>query len=148
MAITCNFTFNKIYNTQHYSLNVSHGDNITNIIYILAFKGSIQSFFNRELQLYKCFYIIWNTAQIMNQNGIFKKKALKRKKYYNLQFIQLKFKVFQLGTLQTLVFFKVKQIELSRTIGTSFLICLILVQFEANLAQSSFEYLSFITFIT
>ena len=62
-------------------------------------------------------------------------------------FIQLNSKLFTLDTLQKLTFSEVKYIGLWGTIGASFLICLIFLQFEANLAQNNFEY-KFVTFYT
>ena len=53
--------------------------------------------------------------------------------------IQLTFKLVSSGTLK-LVFFEVKWVGLEGATGISFLICLIFVQFEANLAQSKIKY--------
>ena len=51
-------------------------------------------------------------------------------------FIQLNFKLVSSGTLLKLIFIEVKEVGLEEATGTPFLICLIFVQFDANVAQS------------
>ena len=53
--------------------------------------------------------------------------------------IQLNFKLVSSGTLLKLVFCEVKYIGLEGVTATPFLICLIFVQFETNLAQSKIK---------
>ena len=54
--------------------------------------------------------------------------------------IQVNFKLVSSETLLKLVFFEVQHVGLEGAIGTPFLICLIFVQSEANLAQSKIKY--------
>ena len=55
-------------------------------------------------------------------------------------FIQPNFKLVKLSDPAKLVLFEVKQFGLVRAIETAFLTFLIFIQFEANFAQSNFEY--------
>ena len=84
MAITCNFIFNKVLICNFtfkvfFILALSFP-----LIDVTGFKLANSLMCNRELQLYKCFYVIWDTALIRNSNDVFKKKNLKWKKYRSI----------------------------------------------------------------
>ena len=71
MAILYNFTFNKMFTISFHCWKV-----VNSLI------------FNRVLQLYRCFYTIWNTASIRNKNDAFKKNLLSEKIFDSYGYIK------------------------------------------------------------